>query len=152
MSTPIRSTHWLAENKTFLPWPNLDEARQSINITSSQGPTRDNRQKPDIAAPGTEITAAKGFSDPGDDWIKMSGTSMASPYVAGVVARMLQAKGNLTSAQCAGILRRTAKPLPGASFEWRNDAGYGQIDPAAAIAEAQSFDRRREVPEDDEER
>ena len=38
---------------------NLDAARNLINISSSQGPTRDGRYKPDVAAPGTDIVAAK---------------------------------------------------------------------------------------------
>jgi hypothetical protein len=38
---------------------NLDEEGRRINITSSQGPTRDGRQKPDIAAPGTGIVRAR---------------------------------------------------------------------------------------------
>jgi len=63
---------------------NLDEARELLNVASSQGPTRDGRMKPEIAAPGTTIVAACGF-DPNTKWIEMTGTSMASPYVAGVV-------------------------------------------------------------------
>ncbi len=124
---------------------NLDDARQRINISSSQGPTRDDRMKPDIAAPGTDIVAAKGFSADGKAWIGKTGTSMASPYVAGVVGLMLSANRDLTSAQCSGILQRTARPLPGASYEWRNDAGFGVIDPAAAIDEARTFNQRVEV-------
>ena len=45
---------------------NLDKARESINVTSSQGPTREGGNKPDIAAPGTDIVAANGFSSPAD--------------------------------------------------------------------------------------
>jgi subtilisin family serine protease len=57
---------------------NLDEVRQQINISSSQGPTRDGRLKPDIAAPGTDIVAALGFNfDDDAEWIGMTGTSMA---------------------------------------------------------------------------
>ncbi len=124
---------------------NLDDARQRINISSSQGPTRDDRTKPDIAAPGTEIVAAKGFGADGEAWIGKTGTSMASPYVAGVVGLMLSANKDLTSAQCSGILQRTARPLPGASYEWRNDAGFGVIQPVAAIDEARTFNQRVEV-------
>ncbi|MBR1188561.1 S8 family serine peptidase [Bradyrhizobium sp. AUGA SZCCT0160] len=124
---------------------NLDDARQRINVSSSQGPTRDDRSKPDIAAPGTDIIAAKGFTEDDKVWIGKTGTSMASPYVAGVVGLMLSANKDLTSAQCSGILQRTARPLPGASFEWRNDAGFGVIDPAAAIDEARTFNQRVEV-------
>ena len=107
---------------------NLDEARRRIAITSSQGPTRDGREKPDVAAPGTGVVAARAFAG---GWVEMSGTSMASPYVAGVIGLMLGANPQLTGAQINGILRRTARPLPGASFTWANDAGSGVIDPLA---------------------
>ncbi|MEX2223945.1 MAG: S8 family serine peptidase [Candidatus Rokuibacteriota bacterium] len=121
---------------------NLDEARQKINATSSQGPTREDRLKPDIAAPGTDIVAANGFA-PGEPlWTSMSGTSMASPYVAGVIALLLARRPTLTAAQCLGILQRTARPLPGGSYEWRNDAGFGQVHPERALEEALSLDVR----------
>ena len=124
---------------------NLDETRSRISITSSQGPTRDGRQKPDVAAPGTNITAAKGFADAADQWLSMSGTSMASPFVAGVVGLMLAIAPHLTAAQIEGILRRTAKPLPGASFEWANDAGFGVIDPDACLAEVELVNLRKDL-------
>jgi subtilisin family serine protease len=123
---------------------NLDTAALSINTSSSQGPTRDGRFKPDIAAPGTNIRAANGF-DPDQTWIEMTGTSMASPYVTGVVGLMLSARPKLTAAQCQGILQRTARPLPGHTYVWRNDAGFGQIDPEAAVKEALGFNTRQEL-------
>jgi subtilisin family serine protease len=125
----------LACGQRIVSVANLDEKGRRINITSSQGPTRDGRQKPDIAAPGTEIVAAKAFS-PDDKWVAMSGTSMASPFVAGVVGLMLAANPGLTGAQVGGILKRTAQPLPGSDFSWRDDAGAGQIDPERCIEEA----------------
>ncbi|MBN1608644.1 MAG: S8 family peptidase [Polyangiaceae bacterium] len=118
---------------------NLDEARDKINISSSQGPTRDGRSKPDLAAPGTDIVAAKAFSGSDDLWISMTGTSMASPFVTGVVGLMLAARPDLTAAQVRGILRRTARPLPGADYQWQDDAGFGIIQPAGAIEEAVGF-------------
>lgn len=114
---------------------NLDEARERLAVTSSQGPTRDGRLKPEIAAPGTEIVAACGF-DPDNLWVAMSGTSMASPYVAGVSALMLSLNPQLTAAQISGIIRRTSLPLPGASYAWRSDAGFGVIDAEACLREA----------------
>jgi subtilisin family serine protease len=113
---------------------NLDEARELLNISSSQGPTRDGRMKPEIAAPGTRIVAACGF-DPGVKWIEMTGTSMASPYVAGVAGLMLSLNPRLTAAQIGGIIQRTSRPLPGAGYEWQNGAGFGVIDPAACLRE-----------------
>lgn len=115
---------------------NLDYAAERVHLTSSQGPTRDNRFKPDIAAPGTNVVAAKGFAAPGDRWVSMTGTSMASPFVCGVAGLMLAANPKLTAAQIEGIIIRTARPLPGESFKWANGAGFGRIDPEACVAEA----------------
>lgn len=135
----------LACGQQIIAVANLDEPNQRINASSSQGPTRDNRNKPEVAAPGTDIIAAKGFSEDGQKWISMTGTSMASPFVTGVVGLMLAVNAELTSAQCAGILQRTTRPLPGGTYNWVNDSGFGVIDPAAAIAEASTFTERREV-------
>ena len=48
---------------------------------------------------------------------------------------MLGIQPNLTAAQIAGILQRTSRPLPGADFAWAHDAGFGRIDPKAALEE-----------------
>jgi subtilisin family serine protease len=124
---------------------NLDDSVGRIAKSSSQGPTRDDRFKPDIAAPGTRIVAANGFAGPEEPWVAMSGTSMASPYVTGVIGLMLAANPSLTAAQCSGILQRTAQPLPGASYDWRNDAGFGVISPPQAVQEAGAFDDRTDL-------
>ncbi|HYJ30530.1 MAG TPA: S8 family serine peptidase [Allosphingosinicella sp.] len=124
---------------------NLDARKQRISATSSQGPTRDSRFKPDIAAPGTAIVAANGFAGPDRLWVPMSGTSMASPYVAGVVGLMLAVNPRLTAAQCSAILQRTSQPLPGGAYEWRNDAGFGAVDPEKAVLEADGFDTRNDI-------
>ncbi|MBD0260037.1 MAG: S8 family serine peptidase, partial [Cytophagales bacterium] len=75
-------------------------------------------------------------------WVKMSGTSMASPYVAGVIGLMLAVEPRLTAAQIEGILHRTSRPLPGKSFAWSNDAGFGMINPSACLKEAKSINQR----------
>jgi subtilisin family serine protease len=124
---------------------NLDDVRLRINPSSSQGPTRDGRCKPEIAAPGTDVVAANGFGAPDEPWVAMSGTSMASPYVTGVVGLMLGANRELTAAQCLGILQRTARPLPGASYDWVNDVGYGRLDPIGAVEEARVINTRVEI-------
>jgi subtilisin family serine protease len=124
---------------------NLDAEARRIAITSSQGPTRDGREKPDIAAPGSNIVAANGFAGPKEPWVAMSGTSMAAPYVAGLVGLMLAVDKTLTAAQIGGILRRTARPLPGADFRWRDDAGGGAVDPDRCVTEAASAGKSTEL-------
>ena len=125
---------------------NLDERAERINISSSQGPTRDGRNKPDCCAPGTDVVAANGFAGEGDsEWIAMTGTSMASPHVTGVVALMLEVAPHLTAAQIRGILQRTAQPLPGATYSWVDDAGYGRVDAQKCVAEARSLAARKRL-------
>jgi hypothetical protein len=87
---------------------NLDELPVHQRYEQS-GPTRDSRCKPEIAAPGTEVVAANGFAGRDDLWIAMTGTSMACPYVTGVVGLMLATNHEVTAAQCVGILQRTAR-------------------------------------------
>ena len=127
---------------------NLDVKANRINISSSQGPTREGRFKPDVAAPGTDIVAAKGFSTDGKQWIGMTGTSMASPYVAGIAGLMLAIEPKLTSAQIEGIVRSTAKPLPGGSYTWVNDAAFGVIDPEACLEQAGLVNARQDRTEE----
>lgn len=134
----------LACGQRIISVANLDPAARRINVTSSQGPTRDGREKPDIAAPGTAIVAADGFAG-GDEWVEMTGTSMASPHVAGVIGLMLATNPRLTAAQIGGILKRTASPLPGSDFTWHDDAGSGAIDAEAAISEAGAMASRRDL-------
>ena len=135
----------LACGMRVLSVANLDFARERIHFTSSQGPTRDGRFKPDIAAPGTNIVAANGFAGENDRWISMTGTSMASPFVCGIAGLMLGAEKTLTAAQIEGIVQRTAAPLPGKSFTWANDAGFGRIDPEACLREAARINERKEL-------
>jgi Subtilase family len=76
---------------------NYDDALGIVNETSSQGPTRDGRIKPDLMAPGTEIVSTV-FSST-DYTVAMAapmfydtkmGTSMAAPHVSGIAALMHQ--------------------------------------------------------------
>jgi serine protease AprX len=63
----------------------------------------------------------------------MSGTSMATPHVAGIVALMYEANPNLTPAQAKDILERTAANMTG-RLSW--EAGAGHVNAYAAVAEA----------------
>ncbi|MCE1245454.1 MAG: S8 family peptidase [Firmicutes bacterium] len=63
----------------------------------------------------------------------MPGTSMASPFVAGVVAQMLSANPNLKPYEVADILKSTADKIDGYKPE---DQGQGMVDPNEAIEKA----------------
>jgi subtilisin family serine protease len=83
-----------------------------------------------IAAPGVEVMVPA----PGDAYQVLSGTSLASAHVSGVVALMLQRHPELTPAEVREVLVRTARDL---GKSGRDDLyGAGLIDAAAAVAEA----------------
>ncbi len=138
------SINSLACTHNVIAVANADPSNSHIHVSSSQGPTRDGREKPDIAAPGTDILAANGF-DSLEPYIQMTGTSMASPYVTGTVALMLSHEPNLTAAQIRGVLQRTSQPIPDTTYEWQNDSGFGLIHIEKCIAEAKNVLKRQDM-------
>ena len=88
--------------------------------------------RPDVCAPGVDIKSLNYASNSG--YTTMSGTSMATPCVAGCMALMLSKNIDLTPAEVCQILEETAHPLaPGKS----NIYGFGRVDVLAAIEEVQ---------------
>ncbi len=134
-------------------WVDIDDNTQQkgtaqlnkLSSFSSRGPSRDGRTVPIITAPGEVIMSAfsshlhegAGYSRSdvlqGGGYQAMSGTSMASPHVAGVVALMLQADPDLTFDEIKTIFEETGREdqftegLPNRNF------GYGKIDALASI-------------------
>ncbi|MBX2987347.1 MAG: S8 family serine peptidase [Bdellovibrionaceae bacterium] len=78
--------------------------------------------KPEISAPGARVLS----SVPGGDYKSYSGTSMATPHVAGLAALMFQANPQARSETIAQKLMQGATDLGPAGQD--NDSGWGRID------------------------
>jgi subtilisin family serine protease len=105
---------------------------------SSRGPRLDGAIKPDITAPGVDIAAAKAangqIGDPADDgYVTLSGTSMATPHVAGAAALIAQQHPDWTGAQLKAALTASAAPNPALSAFQQ---GSGRVDVAKTLAAA----------------
>ncbi|RME43699.1 MAG: hypothetical protein D6791_14835, partial [Chloroflexi bacterium] len=131
-------------DRCFDPEPTLG----AISDFSSIGPTRDGREKPDLAAPGEAITAAfsrdarSEFSparvDPDNVHLSIQGTSMAAPHVAGTIALMLQVNPALNAMAALNILRQTARTDGFTGSVWNANWGTGKLDAKAAVDAARA--------------
>jgi len=109
----------------------------SMSSFSSWGPTDDGRLKLVVCAPGVAVTSCNAY----DSYAEKSGTSMASPTTAGVIALMLQQYRDTYFAgstdveflpsSAKALLIHTAEDLgnPGPDFQF----GYGRIDGQTAV-------------------
>ncbi|MGW7438282.1 S8 family peptidase [Streptomyces sp. NPDC054849] len=102
---------------------------------SSTGPLAySGGMKPDIAAPGVDITAARSqeMTDGGGGLYRtISGTSMATPHVAGAAAILAQQHQDWTGAQLKEHLMSTAKDLHDRHSPY--EVGAGRLDVAGAV-------------------
>jgi subtilisin family serine protease len=122
-------------NPTSFPaaYPNVI-AVGAINSADARAPFSQVGPHIDVAAPGVGVLSTvwnNGFTN-------MSGTSMASPHVAGLAALILSCNSGLTAAQVGDIIRQTARPLrdnPADPIP-NNNYGFGCIDAQAAINRA----------------
>lgn len=121
---------------------------------SSIGPTLSGLTKPDVVAPGQNVVSAyssryyeanpsaadirwsvREFSHNGRKylWTSNSGTSMAAPVVAGVVALWLQACPTLSPDQIRDVISQTAVRKHTDMTYPNNEYGYGEIDAMAGL-------------------
>ncbi|AVH67230.1 S8 family peptidase [Nostoc sp. 'Peltigera membranacea cyanobiont' N6] len=106
----------------------------TITEFSSEGPLRNNGQKPDVAAPGAMIVSTLSADASFDrssminsKFVVMAGTSMATPFVTGLVALLLQRDPKLDPVAVKDLLRKNSaiprKPAGTFDDKW----GYGVI-------------------------
>lgn len=107
---------------------------------------------PDISAPGESITSSCRIYLPicttggdvieGGDYNTISGTSMATPHISGIVAQLFQAVPSATPAQVEAALKATAHkfadgaayvPDPAGNGTTSFDKGHGLVDVVAAV-------------------
>lgn len=114
------------------------KAALPLSYFSSAGPSRDGRHKPDVSAPGHAVLAAK--SGTGTGTVRKSGTSMAAPAVAGIVALVLSeaaARGvALQAMQIRDLVLGTARRSPPPGAAWDERYGVGRVSAAEAVRAA----------------
>ncbi|MPY66442.1 S8 family serine peptidase [Deinococcus sp. SDU3-2] len=126
---------------------------------SSRGRAGDTLVHPDVTAPGVDISAARALTGlaattvPDLDnplYSTISGTSMATPHISGVVALMLQVNPTLNLDRVLEIFKKTSRPMyytqtstngldPNQVVTKRRElweVGYGYVDANAAVREA----------------
>jgi serine protease AprX len=119
---------------------------------SGFGITTDGFSKPDLVAPGSNIISVMpnpnnvlALGHPGNVvdrlYLRMSGTSMAAPVVAGTAALLLQANPNLTPDQVKFRLMATARP-----FDKPQRAGAGFLDAYAALHSSTTASANTGIP------
>jgi bacillopeptidase F len=114
---------------------------------SSRGPGSfrgQDTQKPDLSAPGDKVRS----SVPGGGYEEMSGTSMATPHVAGATALLLQVDATLTPDQLRKVLIGSVKPVdaegnPGQRGQWNAVYGLGKLNIYEAVQMAKRLVRRK---------
>ena len=130
---------------------NLERAKDSdgrylaerYSVNSGSNYNLPDHQVKNISAPGTDIWSTGNSNDRG--YRLDTGTSIASPVVAGVAALVFTANEMLSPDECKSILYDTARDLvysrgsENATEGWDVYTGYGEVDAAAAVKAASGY-------------
>lgn len=123
-------------------------ADDTIACFSSRGPRTStgnalDDDKPEVAAPGTHLNcggtgilaALANSGTPDNGATRKSGTSMASPHVAGLAALIMQAKPGINPASVKQLIIDTATAPDGTKqMNWQPDSGWGYVNGYAAVS------------------
>ncbi|NQD66612.1 S8 family serine peptidase [Bacillus haikouensis] len=125
----------------------------SLADFSSRGPSRTNYDiKPEVIAPGVSIMSTipsyinskENENDYQFAYQRLSGTSMASPFVAGVAAVLLQSDSDLKPEDIKSIIMNTADPLKKTYSVF--EVGSGRVDPYEAVHSNMEIEVLDETP------
>ncbi|MGW4112368.1 S8 family serine peptidase [Actinosynnema sp. NPDC004786] len=132
----------------------------SLAVFSARGPrVADGAIKPDLTAPGVDIVAARAAGGAplgmpvGEQHMALSGTSMASPHVAGAAALLAQRHPDWSGTRLKAALTASARPNPALGV---HEQGSGRLDIAAALSATLTSEPtsvvlgRHEWPHDDD--
>ena len=121
----------------------VDRADDDIAYFSSRGPTLDKLVKPNAITPGVNIMAALSPGSeldragvpktPDNKYASISGTSMATPIMAGIGTIILQANPDLKPSEVGDILMKSAVKLSAHPDYDANTIGSGMADPEKAL-------------------
>lgn len=109
----------------------VDDPTGALSWFTSQGPlARSGALKPDVTGPGNDVTAARSADSAGEGpYIAMSGTSMATPHVAGEAAILLSAHPEYTREQLKAAITSTTRDVGYSAYQ----GGTGVVDVDAAL-------------------
>jgi subtilisin family serine protease len=113
-------------------YPATDERAFGIAATDAQDAKSEfSNYHPDLllSAPGTDIISAF----PGGRYVRWSGTSMATPWVAGTAALLLAGDPDLTVAEIGDRLGASADPIPDRDSRYDGRLGAGRLNAGAAV-------------------
>lgn len=125
------------------------EKNRNSAIYSSRGPTAEGLIKPNLAAIGSNVMSVQANS--GNGYTSMSGTSMATPMVAGIMCLMLEANPDLDPLTLRTLLEYTSEfRFVTHPIRPNNDYGWGFVEADAALAEAVEIDPNLNITIDPE--
>ena len=153
-ATSYRNTFRNHQGET-MDYSSSGENNGKRSFPSSKGPSLDGRLKPEVMAPGHCVVSSyssyylennpdaydtgkcdvKRFEHNGRtySWNSNSGTSMAAPVVAGVIALWLQANPKLTPEEVMQLIAETSTPPDDALTYPNNEYGYGEINAVGGL-------------------